>query len=145
MGERFVGVGSWKIFRPGEDRAVDREAGDDVRFLLDAGTYTAVYEVRGFEREFAFDVIADARIELPVSLGMGWLELDIPGEGRVEIATWQEETRVTRDLWSAGRTRKLLLPEGEYRLTYSFSDGITGTRLNQSIAAGETKSIRITR
>lgn len=143
--ERFVGVGSWKIFRPGEDRAVDREAGDDVRFLLDAGTYTAVFEVNDFEHEFAFDVIADARIELPVSLGMGWLELDIPGEGRVEIATWQEETRVTRDHWSAGRTRKLLLPQGEYRVTYSFKDGTSGTVLNQSITAGNTTSLQISR
>ena len=143
--ERFVGVGSWKIFRPGENRAVDREAGDDVRFLLDAGTYTAVYEVNGFEREFAFDVIADARIELPVSLGIGWLELDIPGEGRVEVATWQEETRMTRDFWSAGRTRKLLLPAGDYRLTYSFKDGPTGTLLDQSITAGATVSLRIAR
>ena len=143
--ERFVGVGGWKIFRPGEDRAVEREAGDDVRFLLDAGTYAAVFEVNGFEHEFAFDVIADARIELPVSLGMGWLELDIPGEGRVEIATWQEETRVTRDNWSAGRIRKLLLPQGDYRVTYSFKDGTSGTLLNQAITAGSTTSLRIAR
>lgn len=142
--ERFVGVGGWKIFRPGEDRPVDREAGDDVRFLLDAGTYTAVFEVRGFEHEFAFDVIADARVELPVSLGMGCLELDIAGEGLVEIATWQEETRVTRDSWSAGRTRKLLLPEGDYRVTYAFKDSSSGTVLNQVITAGATKSLRIT-